>query len=191
MSIGIYTLVLFGAAAIAHSVLVALLSISDRRSAFRTRLIWLCASTVLACAGLAVRADSILGPGGAVLEIAITGGWCAFTLYLLRKQRPAEGQLWLVITALLAVATSLICALLLTAPLNEGQLTGSATLAIYARLGLAIIGLLATENLYRNTALEARWHISLLAAALAGMFVYTIVLYADALLYRAVSDLLW
>ncbi len=60
-----------------------------------------------------------------------------------------------------------------------------------ARLGLAISSLLLIENLYRNTPDDQRWHIALLCCGLGGLFVYDIVLYADALLFRRVSSALF
>src|SRR5262249_45478385 len=65
------------------------------------------------------------------------------------------------------------------------------TAALYARLSLAVVGLLATENLFRNTRPDSRWHVNLLCVALAGIFGFTIVIYADALLFRHISELLW
>jgi hypothetical protein len=62
---------------------------------------------------------------------------------------------------------------------------------MYSRITLAVIGLLSTENFYRNSDAESRWNINFLCIALAGMFVYTIIVYADALLFHRVSTLLW
>ncbi len=48
-----------------------------------------------------------------------------------------------------------------------------------------------TENLYRNTAAISRWHINLLCISLGSIFAYSIVLYADALLFHRISMVLW
>ncbi len=55
------------------------------------------------------------------------------------------------------------------------------------RLGFAVCNILLLENLYFNTPAEARWHVNLLCVALGGMFLYDLVLYADAALFHRVS----
>ncbi|MGH7158628.1 MAG: hypothetical protein ACREFS_00910 [Acetobacteraceae bacterium] len=60
-----------------------------------------------------------------------------------------------------------------------------------ARIGLAIAILLLIENLYRNAPREARWHINLACIAVGGLFLYEILLHADAVLHRPVSPLLY
>ena len=44
------------------------------------------------------------------------------------------------------------------------------------------------ENLYFNTPSDTRWHINLLCVALAGLFLYDLVLYADAVLFHRISQ---
>ncbi len=58
---------------------------------------------------------------------------------------------------------------------------------IGVRLGIAVCNILLLENLYFNTPADARWHVNLLCVALGGMFLYDLVLYADAALFRAIS----
>ena len=55
------------------------------------------------------------------------------------------------------------------------------------RLGIAVCNILLIENLYFNTPPDARWHINLLCVALGGLFLYDLVLYSDAVLFRRVS----
>ncbi len=56
------------------------------------------------------------------------------------------------------------------------------------RLGFAVCNILLLENLYFNTPSDARWHINLLCVALGGLFVYDLVLYSDAMLFRRISE---
>jgi putative PEP-CTERM system histidine kinase len=76
-------------------------------------------------------------------------------------------------------------------PLPGTTMPLAVTGELFSRIGLAVYGVLLTENLYRNTAPESRWHIHLLCIALAGLFAYGIVLYADTLLFRRLSLVLW
>ena len=56
------------------------------------------------------------------------------------------------------------------------------------RLGFAVCNILLLENLYFNTPSDARWHINLLCVALGGLFLYDLVLYSDAVLFRRISE---
>src|SRR5260221_4456014 len=194
MEVATYTtFALFTAAAVAYSFLFALLLLSGRANTIRGLLICVCASTAGAATAVAFGFYNVLGLSGAIIELATTGSWCAFVLYLLYERGPKKSQTFIAIclVAVLAVLTSLGSAIFLPDPFQGEYLSIAGTGAIYSRLGLAVIGLLATENFYRNTAPESRWHINLLCVGLAGMFVYTIGIYADALLFRRVSELLW
>src|SRR3954462_2026345 len=97
-----YALLLFTAAALAHGVLFILLLLSGRYNTFKLALLGLCGITAGASAGIATGLDTVLGPGGAASELAITGSWCAFAIYVLAKQRSAKGYLLLSSMASLA-----------------------------------------------------------------------------------------
>ncbi len=55
------------------------------------------------------------------------------------------------------------------------------------RILLAVSGFLLLENLYRNALPESRWHINLLTIGIGLIFIYDILLYADAALFHSVS----
>ncbi|MBV8589436.1 MAG: PEP-CTERM system histidine kinase PrsK [Acetobacteraceae bacterium] len=63
--------------------------------------------------------------------------------------------------------------------------------SLFVRLGFSIGSILLIENIYFNTAQDARWHINLLCIALGGTFLYDLVLYSDAVLFRRVSPVLF
>ena len=67
-----------------------------------------------------------------------------------------------------------------TTPLSIGLLFA-------ARLCLAMAGLVAVENLIRNTTEEGFWSVKYLGIGLGGLFAYDFYVYADALLFRNVS----
>lgn len=58
-------------------------------------------------------------------------------------------------------------------------------------LSMAIFGLLFVEQIYRNTHPDARWGIKHICIALFALFVYDTYLYAEGLLFAAVSDEIW
>jgi len=62
------------------------------------------------------------------------------------------------------------------------------TALFVARLGLALIGLAAIENLVRNATEEGFWSVKYLGIGLGGLFAYDFYVYADALLFRSLSS---
>ena len=179
------------ACAAIYGVLVALILLHARLSP--TGLILAGASLVTAGWAIAVAvhwSDPATGAAG-WLELARSLAWYCFILHLYRRSVSRERQLGQ------AIATSgLIVALLLGAAPLLGLLAAPDganfwSIGIVARLGLAICNLLLIENLYFNTPEDARWHINLPCIALAGLFLYDLVLYSDALLFRRISVLLF
>ncbi len=120
------------------------------------------------------------------LELARDAAWYGFGLFLLPP--PTSGLRPFRQTLL---ALGLLCAILavfavFTDAVPEGDLAITSP-AIAARLGFAIANLLLIENLYRNTRIEQRWHINLLVIAIGALFVYDLMLYADAIMFRRFS----
>ena len=60
-----------------------------------------------------------------------------------------------------------------------------------AALAIAIFGLVLVEQCYRRTPAAARWHVRPLLLAFGGLLTYDVVLYSDALLFRALDADLW
>lgn len=58
-------------------------------------------------------------------------------------------------------------------------------------LGLALGGIVLTEQLYRQTRPEQRWALKFLCLSLATQFVYDFYLYSDALLFQGIDGTLW
>jgi putative PEP-CTERM system histidine kinase len=58
-------------------------------------------------------------------------------------------------------------------------------------LGTSVAGLVLVEQVYRGTPQAQRWNVRPLCVALAAVFGYDLVLYADAALYREVDTNLW
>ncbi len=82
----------------------------------------------------------------------------------------------------------LVCCVTPLVDVLSGQpAAGLQSLPTAIRLGFAVCNVLLLENLYFNTPAEQRWHINLLCVALGGVFVYDLLLYADAALFRHLS----
>jgi putative PEP-CTERM system histidine kinase len=122
-----------------------------------------------------------------LLEVLRGGAWLSLLLTLLRGHdhsrsvsRPvvyAVRALWLLVVLYLA-----------------GVVLGmhpDASYAIVALLAIALVGLILLEQLYRNTRREKRWAIKFLVLGIAGIFVYDLVLYSHALLFREIDVDLW
>jgi putative PEP-CTERM system histidine kinase len=125
------------------------------------------------------------------LEVARSAAWYGFILHLYRRSVAVHRQLRQVFTTMGLLALLLVGGLPLIDVLSSqsGASLWSAGTAI--RLGFAVCNILLLENLYLNTPRDARWHINLLCVALAGLFLYDLVLYADAELFHRVSETLF
>ncbi len=64
-------------------------------------------------------------------------------------------------------------------------------LAYGSALGVAVFGLVLVEQCYRRTPPASRWHVRPLMLGFAGLFAFDVVLYSDALLFRALDFDLW
>lgn len=193
MDNSIYRAVLFAITAAAYTFLLVLLLVSKNSNRTRTTLVTACVGTVGWALAIATGFGSELGLAGAIPELASTGMWCVFALHIIRRQVSEKIRL----TSSLIVCGSVICVLILSfAVLLDSQFSYaearfSVTGELESRLGLSIFGVLLTENIYRNTARESRWHVNLLCIALGVIFAYGVAVYADALLFRRVSPQLW
>lgn len=87
--------------------------------------------------------------------------------------RRARGQVWLF--ALGGTMLAVVAALLERAAPEAGT-------ALLAQLGLALLLVLAAENLYRNAREAARWHVVLPAVAIGGIAAFDMLLLAEAVL---------
>jgi putative PEP-CTERM system histidine kinase len=179
--------VLHGGCALVYAFLSALILI---RRPFSRTAVWLalaCMVTALwAIAVVLFRATPTSGlPGW--LELARAGAWYAFILHLYRRSVAARGQLMQAFSTMGLLAFLVVGGLALT-NLVENQTSSTLWLVgVGVRLGIAVCNILLLENLYFNTPADARWHVNLLCVALGGMFLYDLVLYADAALFHGIS----
>ena len=179
--------VLHGGCAVVYLILSALILV--RRPLSRTA-VWLAAACLITMAwALSVafywRFPTVGVPSW--LELARSAAWYGFILHLYRRSIDARGQLMQVFSTMGLIALLLVGGLALTTLLG-GQAPSTLWLInIGVRLGIAVCNILLLENLYFNTPADARWHVNLLCVALGGMFLYDLVLYSDAALFRDIS----
>jgi putative PEP-CTERM system histidine kinase len=179
--------VLHGACAVVYAILSAL--IVARRPVSRTAawLTFACLVTAFWAVSVVVFRDTPTTGLPGWLELARAGAWYGFILHLYRRSVAARGQLMQAFSTMGLLALLVIGGLTLT-NLLEGQTPATLWLVgVGVRLGIAVCNILLLENLYFNTAPEARWHVNLLCVALGGMFLYDLVLYSDAALFHGIS----
>jgi putative PEP-CTERM system histidine kinase len=92
-----------------------------------------------------------------------------------------------------AVVLGLLASVLLGNSLPFARLLGiqGARTEFGLRLGLAVFGLMLIEQLISRTRPQARWAIKPLCVALAGIFGYELLLYADAMLFGRLDADIW
>ncbi|WP_367155982.1 XrtA/PEP-CTERM system histidine kinase PrsK [Methylomonas sp. HYX-M1] len=60
-----------------------------------------------------------------------------------------------------------------------------------AHVVFAVLGLILSEQLYRNTPLNQRWHVKFLCLCMGAMFAVDLVIYSKSLLYKRLDISLW
>jgi putative PEP-CTERM system histidine kinase len=134
-----------------------------------------------------------VGSGEALLALNVADTvryalWFGFVLALLAPEPSARLPRWTI---------GLGALLLVVSPLLSGGLPFSQALFAdqrpeYAvRVGLAILGLVSVEQLYRIVHPQARWGIKPIVVALAAMYGFDLFLHADALLFARIDADIW
>lgn len=156
-----------------------------------------CAITVLWAGGLAIHPTEAAGPlwWAGLLEILRNGAWTVALLALLghfhgnNDWRRFERR-----NPLLAMAGfyALVLAERAVSALSPSLLgSQGALLSGVAHIGMAVLGMLLVEQLYRNKPVQERWAIKFACLGVGGMFVYDFYLYSNALLMREINAEIW
>ncbi|MDQ1814965.1 PEP-CTERM system histidine kinase PrsK [Massilia sp. CCM 9210] len=186
----------YSIAALAFTLLGAVLVTRWRSRQHASVLACACALTVLWGAALAAQAWGALPQNwaGELLEVARNGAWTVVLLSLLGH---FEGTSWRQLrrTPALPAVAALYVLVLGDKVLSEffpavlGQQSG--ILGVMARIGMAVLGMLLVEQLYRNKPVQERWAIKFACLGIGGIFVYDFYLYSNALLMRQVNPEIW
>ena len=123
----------------------------------------------------------------ASLELGRTVAWYGFLLHLYRQTVTAPRQMMQAFTTMGLLALLLVGGLPLMDALFQQPAASAAAIGPVIRLCFAVSSVLLLENLYFNTVRDARWHINLMCIGLGGLFLYDVLLYSDALLFRRLS----
>jgi len=191
----------YGLAALAFAAFALQLTLGARKGGFHARVL---VAAVAASALWAAGALAFELFGGAwqwfaakLFDVARIGGWFAFVLLL---SAPAAGAAagdrmrnvappWFFVLAAALLLANL--ALPMPAALPGGSAAGDEALRFAPGLGLAILGLVLAEQLYRRTPELGRWGVKPLVIGLGGMFAFDLLLFSDAMLFRRLDPDLW
>jgi putative PEP-CTERM system histidine kinase len=85
-----------------------------------------------------------------------------------------------------------VASLLIGTPVPGMLLEGGATTPVFGtQLALALVGVVLAEQVYRRSPAPLRWNLRPLCIGLAGPFVLDVIVYSDALLFRALDPHFW
>jgi putative PEP-CTERM system histidine kinase len=182
-----FMVVLHAGCALVYTILCTLILVRRTPGATSAWLALACLTTALWAVAVVVYSDSAASGLPGWLELARVAAWYGFILHLYRRSVATRGELMQAFSTMGLLALLVVGGLALTNLLESQAPATLWLIGIGVRLGIAVCGLLLLENLWFNTPPEARWHVNLLCVALGGMFLYDLVLYSDAALFRAIS----
>ena len=118
------------------------------------------------------------------LELLRYALWFAFLLLLLRPRLGSSSWRNAGALAWVAMGTLAVAGLSLAWRVAQGQYAiDASTLGVATALTLAILGILLTEQLFRNLSDDSRWNAKPVCLALACAFTFDVYLYSEALLF--------
>ncbi len=188
------TFLSYSAAAAAYALVSVLMLTSWRRGPLGAWLIGACALTASWSAAAAHQALYAVSEPHVIvplLEVARTAGWIAFLLAVLVPtwQSGTAGRLKTIVPAIVAVLCIAIA--LIDMGGRHGLIVAfdvtTVDIGVFARLVLALIGLLMVENLFANTAPHRRWAIKYLSFGVGALFAYDFFMYSEAVLFQRVN----
>lgn len=149
-----------------------------------------CAWAILAAAS-ANEAGPLIFLSYRLAEAARYLAWLGFMFHLLSPLQGSSNRLGEYARHLKPLLYSLATLTALAELLPALFLSIGLELRLAGYLGLALGGLVLTEQLYRQTRPEERWAIKFLCLSLATMFAYDFYLYSDALLFQGIDATFW
>ncbi len=178
-----------GCAAI-YAALSALILLRSRLSITGWLLAGASAMTAAWAASVALTSQDPLGGLAGAMDLLRAVAWYVFILHLYRRTVPERGHMVQAFAMMGFVGLLVIGVTVLVERPAPGGGISLWSAGTAARLGLAVCNILLIENLYQNVPDEAKWYINLPCIALGGLFVFDIVLSADAVLFRQASPTL-
>ena len=124
-----------------------------------------------------------------------SAGWSAVLVLLIGDYRKEGSRLpWGISPALAAAAAFyIIFAAGTAAGLWDISLIieGGFMPTVAARVGIAVLGMLLVEQLYRNKPVQERWAIKFACLGIGGIFAYDFYLYSDTMLFQQINPDIW
>lgn len=129
------------------------------------------------------------------VELVRSGAWSVLLLLLAappRRPGAPAWRSWRQAPALLpgVLALYACCAAATLLPMGWGAYLAFYP-AVLMRIGMALLGMLLVEQLYRNRRAEQQWAIKFACLGIGGMFVYDFYLYSDVLLLHGLNPDVW
>ncbi len=145
-----------------------------------------CAATALWAAGAAL-AGVLPAAVPALLDSVRLSAWLLFAVTLVAVHAEPGSK----VARRYLIAALVFCAAAIAIDL-WAWIVGPQPWALYTqlldRIGFGVFGLLAAENLWRNTAPSRRWHVWPVCLALGLLFAYELFLFSDAIMTRGRVD---
>ncbi len=175
--------------AAAFTLLFVFLAFKARHAAGGFVLLALFATALWTSFSAAYYADlPVYRPLVPALEVLRFCTWFGLLLYLLLRGGPLGARVVPSTSVTLGVV-ALVSAALASMVLWSNWISSPGGVNLDPLVGLiaAVMGLLLTEMLYRNTPVGQRWQIKFLCLSAGIFFAYDLFLYADAVLFRAID----
>jgi putative PEP-CTERM system histidine kinase len=129
------------------------------------------------------------------VEILRDGAWSAFLVVMIGNYRDPASRLPLKLSGwALAMAAFYLVAILGTAASAwhvDLLLPAGLMLSVTARVGIAVLGIVLVEQLYRNKPPAERWAIKFACLGIGGMFAYDFYLYSNTMLFHQIDVDIW
>jgi putative PEP-CTERM system histidine kinase len=176
---------LYSICALAYFLVIALMVLRGRTSRTGVAIILCCLLSAAWAGASAFRAALPFGGAVSLLDSVRVSGWLLFTVALLPLRAWRRGRHYLAgAAALCASAIACDAYLLWLGPDASDRVPVEHLL----RIGLGVAGLLAVENLWRNTEAERKRRAWPICLAIGGLFAFDIFLFADAFMTRSRVD---
>jgi putative PEP-CTERM system histidine kinase len=129
------------------------------------------------------------------VEIVRNGAWSAFLVILTGNFRDAASRLPFKLQGWVASMSGFYLLFLAGTAFGVWQLEFLVQLGVMpnitARVGLAVLGIVLVEQLYRNRPAQDRWAIKFLCLGVGAMFAYDFYLYSNTMLFHQVDPDIW
>jgi putative PEP-CTERM system histidine kinase len=129
------------------------------------------------------------------LEIARDAGWSVFLVALLGHYRDPQSRLPFGLRP--SICAAAVCYLLFflataTGWWDIGLLTETGLMpSVAAHVGVAVLGMLLVEQVYRNKTAQERWSIKFACLGMGSMFAYDFYMYSNTMLFREINPDIW